>query len=180
MSKVLVVVYSRTGTSRRLAEQLCSRLGWQLAEIVEERPRSGILGVFRCVLDSLLRRRPAIRYDGPFPKNFDVVVLVSPIWLGRLAAPMRSFVTRRRDHLPDLAVISVAGGTGQFAVAAEIADLVGETPIVSTTFTAREIDDGTCAGRLQFFGAALNSAEATHAAARRHVHPPKMAATRST
>lgn len=175
MSKVLVVAYSHTGTCRRLSEQLCSQLGWQLAEIVEERPRRGILGIWRCVLDSLLQRRPAIRYDGPFPRNFDVVVLVSPIWLGRLAGPMRSFVTRRRDHLPDVAVISVAGATGEFGAATEIADLVGQAPIISTTFTAREIDDGRCAGRLQFFGAALNGAEATHAAARRTVHSPKMA-----
>ena len=175
MSKILVVVYSHTGTSRRLSEQLCSRLGWQLAEVVEERPRRGILGMWRCVLDSLLRRRPAIHYDGPFPRNFDAVVLVSPIWLGRLAGPMRSFVTTRRDHLPDVAVISVAGATGDFAAAAEIADLVGETPIISTTFTAQEIEDGTCTGRLQFFGAALNGAEATHAAERRRMHSPKMA-----
>ncbi len=69
MSKVLVVVYSHTGTSRRLSEQLCNQLGWQLAEIVEERPRRGIPGIWRCVLDSLLQRRPAIRYDGPFPKK---------------------------------------------------------------------------------------------------------------
>jgi hypothetical protein len=166
MSKILVVVYSYTGTSRRLSQQLCSQTGWQLAEVVEDRPRRGILGICRCVLDSLFRRRPAIHYDGPFPRNFDAVVLVSPIWLGRLAGPMRSFVTRRRDHLPDVAVISVAGAIGDFAAAAEVADLVGEAPIISTTFTAREIDDGTCAGRLQFFGAALNGAEATHAAQR--------------
>ncbi|VTU30961.1 hypothetical protein H6CHR_03504 [Variovorax sp. PBL-H6] len=175
MSKVLVVVYSHTGTSRRLSEQLCSQLGWQLAEIVEERPRRGILGIWRCVLDSLLRRRPAIHYDGPFPRNFDAVVLVSPIWLGRLAGPMRSFIARRRDHLPDVATISVAGRTGDFSAAAEMADLVGEAPIISTTFTAREIEDGTCTGRIQFFGAALNGAEAAHAAERRRMHSPMMA-----
>ena len=175
MSKVLVVVYSHTGTSRRLSEQLCSQLGWQLAEVVEERPRRGIMGIWRCVLDSLLLRHPAIRDDGPLPRNFDAVALVSPIWLGRLAGPMRSFVARRRGHLPDLAVISVAGGPGDFAAAAEIADLVGKAPIISTTFTAREIDDRTCSGRLQFFGAALNGAEAALAAERPRIHSPEMA-----
>ncbi|VTU36409.1 hypothetical protein H4CHR_03906 [Variovorax sp. PBS-H4] len=175
MSKILVIVYSHTGTSRRLSEQLCSQLGWQLAEVVEEHPRQGIPGLWRCVLDSLLRRRPAIYYGGPLPKGFDAVVLVSPIWLGRLAGPMRSFVARRRDHLPDVAVISVAGGSANFAAAAEIADLVGEAPIISTTFTAREIEDGTCNARLQFFGAALSGAEATHAAERRRMHSPKRA-----
>lgn len=46
----------------------------------------------RRVLDSLLRRRPGIRYQGPDPADFRAVVLVSPIWMYRLAGPMRSFV----------------------------------------------------------------------------------------
>jgi hypothetical protein len=70
--------------------------------------------------DSLFRRCPEIRYDGPLPRNFDAVVLVSPIWALRLAGPMRSFAARRRDHLPDVAVISVMGGRGAPNAVAEI------------------------------------------------------------
>jgi hypothetical protein len=175
MSRVLVVVYSYTGISRRLAQQLCAQRGWQMAEIAEEQPRRGASGTCRCVLDSLLRRRPAIRYDGPSPRNFDAVVLVSPVWLGRLAGPMRSFVVRRQDHLPGVAVISVAGGRGEFDVVAEIADLIGEEPIISADFTAREVEDGTCAGRLWTFGAALLGAEESHAAAQKSRLSPHVA-----
>ncbi|WP_239143138.1 flavodoxin [Variovorax sp. WS11] len=146
-----------------------------MAEIAEEQPRRGASGTCRCVLDSLLRRRPAIRYDGPFPRNFDAVVLVSPVWLGRLAGPMRSFVARRQDHLPAVAVISVAGGRGEFDVVAEIADLIGEEPIISADFTAREVEDGTCSGRLRTFGVALLGAEEAHAAARRSCLSPQVA-----
>lgn len=175
MSKVLVVFYSHTGTSRRLAELLCSQQGWEIAEIEEERPRSGPWGTWRCVLDSLLRRHPAIRYQGPFPKDFDAVVLVSPIWVGRLAGPMRSFVARRRGHLPDVAVALVMGSRGAPDAVAEITRLIGETPILSTAFTAREVDDGSCAGRLRFFGTALLGAERNHAVARQASLSPQAA-----
>lgn len=155
MRKVLVVVYSFTSTSRRMAELLCSQQDWHLAEIAEVRPRGGAFGRLRCVLDSLFRRCPAIRYDGPLPKDFDAVVLVSPIWGMRLAGPMRSFVARRRDHLPDVAVVSLMGGSGATEAVAEITRLIGRAPILSTTLSTQQVQDGSFATRLQAFGTAL-------------------------
>jgi hypothetical protein len=158
MSKVLVVVYSYTSTSRRVARLLSQQQGWQLGEITEVRPRSGVLGALRCLLDSLLRRCPEIRYDGPLPRQFDAVVLVSPIWAQRLAGPMRSFVARRRDHLPDVAVVSVMGDRGAPKAVAEIGRIIGRAPFLSTAFTTREVDDLGFAVRLQALGTALGTA----------------------
>ncbi|MGN8081361.1 flavodoxin family protein [Variovorax sp. 22077] len=162
MSNVLVIVYSYTGTSRRVAELLCSQQNWPLASITEVQPRAGGLGSLRCVIDSLLRRRPAIRYDGPPPTDFDAVVLVSPIWLLQLASPMRAFVARQRGRLPDVAVLSVMGGQGAPNAAAEIARILDRAPILSSSVTMREVDDGSCAARLQAFGTAVRDAEASH------------------
>ena len=112
MSKVLVIFYSYTGTARRLAQLLCAQQGWAMAEVLERRPRTGARGTWRCVLDSVFRRRPAFRYQGPIPDGFDVVMLIAPIWVSRLAGPMRSFVHDRRTMLPDVAVLSVMGSRG--------------------------------------------------------------------
>ncbi|MBB4221639.1 flavodoxin family protein [Variovorax guangxiensis] len=166
MNNVLVIVYSYTGTSRRVAELLCSQQNWQLASIIETRPRAGGLGSLRCVIDSLLRREPAIRYDGPPPGDFDAVVLVSPIWMLQLAGPMRSFVARQRARLPDVAVLSVMGGQGAPNAAAEVARIVGRAPILSSSVTMREVDDGSCAARLQAFGNAVREAEGPQAVVR--------------
>ncbi|MBS0427994.1 MAG: flavodoxin [Proteobacteria bacterium] len=155
MSKVLVVVYSNTGTSQRVAELLCSQHRWTLGAVTDLRPRRGVEGNLRCVLDSLLRRRPRVRYDGPPPEAFDLVVLVAPIWLMRLAGPMRSFVARSGRALRRVAVLSVMGGQGAPNAAAEIAELCGSTPVLSAAVTQREADDGSCAAMLQSFGAAI-------------------------
>src|SRR5512134_1207779 len=101
MDSIMVVCYSYTGISRRAAQLLCSHHGWPLGEISEVRSR----GTLRCVLDSLLRRRPEIRYQGPDPADFRTVVLVSPIWMYRLAGPMRSFVARHQATLGRVAAI---------------------------------------------------------------------------
>ena len=95
MSKILAVVYSCTGTSRRLAQLLVAQRQWPLDEVRDARPRNGLAGTSRCLPDSLFRRCPEIRYDGPNPAEFDAVVLISPIGAYRLAGPMRSFVAAR-------------------------------------------------------------------------------------
>ncbi len=159
MNNVLVVVYSHTGTSRRLAELLCSQQGWRMTEIHDEEPRRGAVGSLRCLVDSFFRRRPAIRYEGPPPERFDVVVLVSPIWGQRLAGPMRSFLDQKRDRLPNIAVVSVMGGRGAPNAVAEIGRLLGRSPTLATAFTMREVDDGSCATRLQAFGTAVRSSD---------------------
>ena len=173
MSEVLVVTYSYTGHCRQLAQLLCSQQGWPMAEIRDSRPRSGLRGLTRCLLDAWLRRRPPIQYDGPPPVQFDAVVLVSPIWAYRLAGPMRSFVAQMRDELPDVAVVSVMGNSGAPNAVAEIGQLLGHPPLLSTAFTAREVEDGSCAGWLQAFGTAVQKAEESPAVVRPAIWSPQ-------
>jgi hypothetical protein len=58
----LVVFYSLTGKSRATAQRLADALPAELVEIVEERPKTpGIIGFIQGILDSLRKRRPAIK-----------------------------------------------------------------------------------------------------------------------
>ena len=161
MSKILVVVYSKTGTCSRLARLLCNQQpGWQLGQIRLEEAREGRAGYWRCVLDSVLRRKPPIRYQGPSPRRFDAVVLVSPVWAFSLAGPMRSFVNTRGDHLPDVAVISVMGGAGAPNAVREIERRMGRPAILATAFTMQEVLQGAAGTRLAVYGDALKAAVA--------------------
>ena len=152
MDSILVAYYSYTGNSRRVAELLASHHGWPLGEITDATHRSGAL---RCLLDSLLRRQPPVNYRGPDPSNFRTVVLVSPIWAYRLAGPMRSFVAEHRGDLRRVAVVSTMGSAGASNAVAEIARLLGRSPILTAAFTAREIEDGSGTGRLLEFSEEL-------------------------
>lgn len=158
MNSILVVTYSYTGTSRRLGQLLSAQQGWPLGEVLEEQGRSGASGTPRCVLDSLLRRCPAVRYQGPDLVNFRTVVLVSPIWVYRLAGPMRSFIVDHKAELRRVASVSTMGSRGATNAIAEIGQVLRQTPVLSAAFTSREVEDGSCAQRLRAFGDALRLA----------------------
>jgi hypothetical protein len=155
MDSILVVFYSYTGVSRRAAQLLASHHGWPVGEIRDLKPRSGAWGRLRCMLDSLFARRPAIRYVGPDPAWFRTVVIVSPVWMYRLAGPMRSFVTEHRRHLGRVAQITTMNAAGASNAIAEVARLLHRPPILTAEFTARELADGTATPRLLQFGDAL-------------------------
>jgi len=152
MDSILVVFYSNTGNSRRLAQLLSTQKGWPTGEVVEQHPRSSML---RSVLDSLLRRRPAVQYKGPDPTGFRTVVLVAPIWMYRLASPMRTFVHDWRKQLDRVAVLVTMGRRGGSNAAAEIGNILGHDPVLSEVVTARAIEDGSCAEAVNAFGDAL-------------------------
>ncbi len=164
MDSILVVCYSYTGVSRRAAQLLCSRHGWPLGEIFDAEPARG---TWRCVLDSLLRRHPEMRYQGPDPSDFHTVVLVSPIWIYRLAGPMRSFVAEEKEVLRRVAVISTMNSGGASNAVGEVAQMLGHGIIESAAFTSREIEDGTGTGRLIEFGDALQPGSTASQPARR-------------
>lgn len=65
-----------------------------------------------------------------------------------------------------VAVLSVMGGEGATQAFAEIAALCGSTPVLAAAVTQREADDGSCAGRLQSFGTAIQGAPGSAAPVR--------------
>lgn len=152
MDSILVVCYSSTGKSLQAARLLCSHHGWPLALISDPHPRVGFAGVARCVLDSLLLRQPPIHYAGPDPADYRTVVLVAPIWVYRLAGPMRTFVARHRSALRRVALICTMGSAGARGAVAEVTRLTGRAPIRSAAFTGQGLEDGSATGRLVAFG----------------------------
>jgi flavodoxin len=164
MDSILVVFYSYTGTCRAAAELLCAQLGWPRGEILETHSRAGASGTVRAIVDTFLRRSPPISYDGPDPSRYDAVVLVSPVWAGGLASPMRSFVAQYGASLKKYAVLNVMGHVGGTNAAAEIERTLGRSPLLAATFRTREVEDGSCALALQAFGQALRQSTSGAAA----------------
>ena len=139
MPSTLIVFYSYTGTSRRVAQLLAAQQGWPVGEIIEEHPRAGASGTLRCLLDSLLGREPPVRYEGPEPGGFDQVVLVAPVWVYQLAGPMRSFISRFWPRLPHYAIVTTMNARGAENVEAEIARLLRQPPVLTAAFRARTV-----------------------------------------
>ncbi|HAP25426.1 MAG TPA: hypothetical protein DCR74_07290 [Achromobacter sp.] len=110
-------------------------------------------------MDSLLKRCPDVRYDGPPVDGFDHVILIAPVWLRSLAAPMRAFLKMQGRLIKAYSVICVMSGIGGFRAVDDIATLVGSKPrsillLKQYDVLAEECDASLCRFREQTRAAA--------------------------
>jgi flavodoxin len=153
--KTLVVYFSRTGHTRRVAEQLAVALGATLCPITEARSREGVFGYLRSLTEA------AFGLDGPIgksthdPAQFDLVVIGTPIWGWHLSSPVRAFVRRHHAAIRPCAFFCTMGGSGSNAAFAELSKLVGLAPLATLAVTDNDIDRGRAAPKVERFVAAL-------------------------
>jgi len=124
---ISIVYYSHTRNNERLARYLADRLQCGLIRIAERRKRTS-LGI---VLDLLFRRRPRIEPIGKALEDYDHLVLVAPVWAGRIASPMRAFLQRDGWRLRTYSFITLCGyrHPGQKRrLTAELTRLTGRPP----------------------------------------------------
>ncbi|BDB29350.1 hypothetical protein Tamer19_31600 [Cupriavidus sp. TA19] len=170
MTQTAIVYYSRTGTVRQVAEAVAARTGWPLAEVADVKSRAGILGDIRSVIDNLFHRQVEYRYDGPTLDRCEHIVVLAPVWMGRLAAPMRSFLAASVAKPPLAARVSaicVMASLGGFQAEAEIGKLTGKTPAPALVLLERDVLSGDTAAEIDDFVQALRFADSRPAHAER-------------
>lgn len=90
--RVLVVYYSRTGVTKKLALKLSKKFDADLCEITCPRYTLGVFSYFKAGYDSVTHRLPAITTSENIYHNYDLVLIGSPIWTSYPALPIRSFL----------------------------------------------------------------------------------------
>ena len=142
MADILVTWYSRSGSTETVARALAERLGGDAAPILTSASYGGAGGFIRGVWDSLRRRAPAIQTDSD-PAAYRLVVVAGPIWAGKPAAPLRSFLRRYGPRAKSIAAVCVSGSGGAYPAAfAEIEDLAGSRLVARLCLSQAEALSG--------------------------------------
>ncbi|MGH8293243.1 MAG: flavodoxin family protein [Gammaproteobacteria bacterium] len=142
MGKILLVYYSRTGYTAAIARELADWGGWDVEQIQDRHSRRGGWGFLRSILDVMLGRHSAILPTSKNPADYAVVVLGAPVWMGRLSAPIRTYIAQHRRHFGSLAFFCTYGGKGAEHAAQQCATLAGRAPAATLAITDTEIDLG--------------------------------------
>ena len=160
MTKVLIVLYSRTGTARQVALQLQQISGWPIGEVRDVRPRVGFIGDLRCVLDSLLARSAPYTFEGPPIDGFDRLVVLTPIWVDGLASPMRALMRDVVRAGRPVSLICVMSRGGAFRAADEITTILGEAPDPVLGLNQADVLSGSCLSALSSLVDTVNALDA--------------------
>lgn len=102
----LIVYYSFTGNNKKLALMLKEKLACDIFEIKEQKQRSPL-----SILYDFMFFRKAKLVDYNINLNqYDYVILVSPIWAGRLSTPLKTFLKKQKDSIKKYSFITICGG----------------------------------------------------------------------
>ena len=167
---VLVVYYSRTGHTRRLAERLAQAFGGRPRAIHESRSRRGASGYLRSLLEAVGGRDGPIDPMHPWPEGRGLVLIGTPVWGWSLSSPVRAFARRHAKRIRHVAFFCTMGGAGDRQAFAELERLLGRRPEATLALTEREVAGMGGEGvrrRIEQFVAALGRPEDVPAAAHR-------------
>ena len=142
VSKTLVVYYSRTGTTRKVAQMIAAALGAEIEEIRETTSRSGVIGYLQACYDAIKRRSAPIVGGTKNPANYDLVVIGTPVWVSRVPPPVRSYIATAKDRLPAVAFFCTLGGNGAAATLKQMEGLAGKAPRASCAIMAHQLARG--------------------------------------
>lgn len=99
----LVVYYSRTGTTRKVAEKLASLLKCVSEEIRDTRNRKGILGFLSAGKDATTKKLAKIEKVNNDPASYGMVIIGTPMWNRRMSAAIRTYLTQYKDNFKKVA-----------------------------------------------------------------------------
>lgn len=156
MRKVLVVYFSRSGHTRKVAEALAARCDADIEELRDVRDRTGIWGYIRSAREALKKRVIEIQTPRKNPKDYDLVILGTPVWAGNVCSPLRAYVAAEKASFARVAFFCTLGGSGAAKVFEDLADLCGKRPMSTLAVREAEIKKGIDTVALdRFIGAAV-------------------------
>jgi flavodoxin len=140
--KVLIIYFSRTGTTRLLAEAIARATHGDLEELREGRSRRGVIGWLRSGYEGTHHRATeplALQHD---LGAYDLIFIGSPTWNQGLSSPVRGFLQRSRGRLANVALFATCAGHGSGAVLAQMAELLPEPPLATLGMLENDVRHG--------------------------------------
>ena len=153
--KSLLVFYSRTGTTRKVAEDLSGMLGCDVEEIVDFKNRTGSFGYLLAGRDAMMGRLTEIKAPLKDPSSYDLVVVGTPVWGFRLSSPVRTYLARTNGSLKRAAFFCTKGGSGGKKAFKDMEDVSGVRPLATLELTEAEVSSGSYKKRLEEFAGGL-------------------------
>lgn len=126
--KTAIVCYSHSKNNLILSRELQSRTGATFFLIEETSGRTRL----KIFLDLIFNRLPQLKDYPKVHDRYQHHILVSPVWGGRIASPLRSFLVREKENILSYSFVSICGGGGadqERKISDELSSIMGKDPV---------------------------------------------------
>lgn len=136
---ILVAYYSRTNVTKKVAEAIASQLDADIEEIVPKVKYEGKIGYMRGGKDAISEKiidLDSLKYN---PADYDLVYLGTPVWAGKAATPVISYIKQNEGSFNDVKFFVTAGGSGFEGTIEQLGKYVGKAPLKTLSLTTKQV-----------------------------------------
>ena len=136
--KSLVAYYSRTDVTKKLAQDIAKSVNADIEQIKPVNDYQGKLGYMRGGKDAISEKiidLEDLKYD---PADYDMVYLGTPVWAGKAANPMITYMKINEGKLENVKFFVTAGGRGFEDTIAQM-EKYSSKPLSTLSLTTKEV-----------------------------------------
>jgi len=148
--KSLVVFYSRTGTTKKVAEAISSILECDVEEVFDTKNRAGFLGYTSAGREATSKRLTTIRETKVDPFLYDLVIIGTPIWASTISSPIRTYLSQNKGRFKQVAFFCTFDDSSKDAFA-EMEEFCGKPPLGLLELRRKEVERGEYSGDVRKF-----------------------------
>ncbi len=138
-SKILVIFYSRTGNTKRVAQDLAAKLNADTEEIIDKRDRKGFINWFKAGRDAMKKYLTEINAIKKNPKNYNLILIGTPIWAGDMTPAVRTYMTQFKNDFKNVAFFLTAGSSKFDKTFMSMEELSGKKPVATLGFSSQDL-----------------------------------------
>ncbi len=109
---VLIMYYSRSGTTKHVANIIKSKLDADIEEITDNDEYKGKIGWLKGGFNASTGRLTDINPTSKNPLNYDLTIIGSPVWAANIAPPISTYITKNKKNFTKIAGFVTCGSQG--------------------------------------------------------------------
>jgi len=155
--KILIVFYSRSGNTRRVAEEIRNTIDCDIEELIDTQNRSGPLGYMRSIIHAMRKTPAKLKEIKNDPTNYDITIIGTPVWNMRMSTPIRTYITQNRAKFNNVAFFGTSMSAPLDGTFNEMTELSGVSPLAKLSLRGKENKDGSSKSKVAEFVEIINS-----------------------
>lgn len=148
--KTLVLYYSRTGTTKKVGEEIAKALKADSEEIVDLKNRDGPIGWVIAGKDAMRKNLTKIKEISKDIKSYDLIVVGTPNWAGTMTPAIRTFLDKNKGNIKKVAFFSTMGGANPANVFIQMEECCTK-PISIMSVQTKEVKDNSYLSKVENF-----------------------------
>jgi flavodoxin len=137
--KALIIFYSRTGHTRKVAEDICSLLYGTKEKLEDLKNRDGLFGWLSAGRDAVLEKETKIEETIKDPSKFDIVILGTPVWAGKMCPAIRTYISKNKKDFKKVAFFCTSGGSNFKRAVKNMESVCGKSPVCVCNATSHDV-----------------------------------------